>query len=157
MVTPGRVFHSQATPATPMFQTPLRKVEPETYNEEFQEYSLLVDFKHILKRLPQGMYVSPSASTNLWNGVVFLHQGPYAGAVFKVRESGQRSFFFFFFVFVFFYKPFSKQFGVGLKSYPLERPTITFETRVYHPLVDPITGEYRYYRSSSFQFATYFS
>ena len=107
--TPVRV-----TPAPSAFETPARTV-PEEGLEEFQQFSLLIDYKLLVHRLPAGMHISPSERDDTWSGIVFMRQGMFSGGVFR--------------------------FSMQLAAYPLAEPRIVFSTRLFHPLVHPVTGE----------------
>lgn len=62
---------------------------------------------------PEGVYVSPSESLDVWEGVIFVRKGYYQGGVFQ----------------------FKIQFPA---SYPLRAPTVTyFKGSLIHPLIDP--------------------
>ncbi|KAF8609618.1 UBC-like protein, partial [Ceratobasidium sp. AG-I] len=65
---------------------------------------------------PQGIYVVPSKrSMRLWEGMLFVHQGYYASAIF--------------------------QFKITFPSdYPTRAPVVQFITEVYHPLVSTKDG-----------------
>ncbi|KAI9574838.1 UBC-like protein [Boletus coccyginus] len=76
------------------------------------EYASLRHDKHC----PTGMYVTPSSESMLiWDAVLFVHKGDYAGSVLK-------------FVMVF------------PDNYPDRPPTVRFVTDVFHPLVASQTG-----------------
>lgn len=62
---------------------------------------------------PEGVYVSPSKSLDVWDGVIFVRKGYYQGGVFR----------------------FKIQFTA---SYPLRAPLVTFSKgSLIHPLIDP--------------------
>ena len=111
-MTPQRGPQTVGTPSA-SFQTPMRTV-PEDHLEEFQHFSLLVDYKHLVQRLPTGLHVLPSVQDDVWDGIVFVKRGPYAGGVFK--------------------------FAIKLAAYPMQAPEIVFQTRVFHPAIHPVTG-----------------
>jgi len=78
------------------------------------EYASLRHDKHC----PAGMYVTPSAESILiWDAVLFVHKGDYAGSVLK-------------FVIMF------------PDNYPDRPPTVRFVTDVFHPLVASQTGTF---------------
>lgn len=52
----------------------------------------------------------------VWDGVILLRHGLYQGGMFKFKISIDT-------------------------GYPVTPPSITFLSRVYHPLIDPETGE----------------
>ncbi|KAI6119364.1 UBC-like protein [Pisolithus croceorrhizus] len=68
------------------------------------------------KHCPSGMYITPGADSILvWDGVLFVHKGYYAGSVLK--------------------------FAVTFPDkYPDMPPTVRFLTDVFHPLVETRTG-----------------
>lgn len=96
----------------------------------FQEKYILVEYKHIARFIPPGIYVLPSfdslnctflvlsagADSVLgWPGVLFVRSGPYKGAVVNFR--------------------------VNLPAaYPTEAPSIELLDRPFHPHVNPVTG-----------------
>ncbi|KAF9451704.1 UBC-like protein [Macrolepiota fuliginosa MF-IS2] len=61
---------------------------------------------------PLGMYVVPSSDLFVWDAVLFVHQGYYAGAVLRFRLTFPN-------------------------DYPDKMPTIQFVTDIFHPLIDP--------------------
>jgi len=66
---------------------------------------------------PLGMYILPSSQNVLiWDGVFFVHQGYYAGAVLKFRLAFP-------------------------ENYPETPPAVDFITDVFHPLISP-TGSF---------------
>ncbi|KAF8559129.1 UBC-like protein [Imleria badia] len=68
------------------------------------------------RHCPTGMYITPSTESMLiWDAVLFVHKGNYAGSVFK-------------FVMTF------------PDDYPDRPPTVRFVTDVFHPLVATQTG-----------------
>ncbi|TNY23740.1 ubiquitin-conjugating enzyme/RWD-like protein [Rhodotorula diobovata] len=82
-------------------------------HEALLEFSALGQADH----LPTGLYVFPSEPTR-WNGVLFLHRGYYQGAVLH--------------------------FTLALpSSYPSSAPLVTFDSPIFHPLVDPSSGRMR--------------
>ncbi|BGP36197.1 hypothetical protein JCM10450v2_000095 [Rhodotorula kratochvilovae] len=82
-------------------------------HEALLEFSALGQADH----LPTGMYVFPSEPTR-WYGVLFLHRGYYQGAVLH--------------------------FTLTLSSsYPSTAPQITFDSPIFHPLIDPSSGRMR--------------
>jgi ubiquitin-protein ligase len=108
---------SNRTPFSPPFQTPARDMgENVSMSEsEFEAFSLLVDFKFLAKRLPDGMHLLPSFSdTHVWNGWLFVRNGPFVGGVFE--------------------------FSVRFENYPLSQPNLVVRTRCFHPRVHPLSG-----------------
>eukprot|EP01061_Rhynchopus_euleeides_P022020 TRINITY_DN35919_c0_g1_i1.p1 TRINITY_DN35919_c0_g1~~TRINITY_DN35919_c0_g1_i1.p1 ORF type:complete len:273 (+),score=66.13 TRINITY_DN35919_c0_g1_i1:175-993(+) len=77
-----------------------------------KEYDLLSE------EPPAGVYVFPVNALSEWCGAVFVRQreNPYSNGVYKFML----------------YFP---------EGYPFERPTCRFVTSVYHPAIDPISGE----------------
>ncbi|KAG0145533.1 hypothetical protein CROQUDRAFT_93652 [Cronartium quercuum f. sp. fusiforme G11] len=67
---------------------------------------------------PIGVWVIPSpTNVYLWEGVLFIHRGYYAGAIYR--------------------------FIIDIPiTYPNESPKIRFKTDCFHPLVDPNTGRF---------------
>ncbi|KAI9639747.1 ubiquitin-conjugating enzyme/RWD-like protein [Dioszegia hungarica] len=64
---------------------------------------------------PRGIYMTPSPEAlSKWEGVFFVHSGPYSGAILR---------------FVMAFKP----------DFPHTAPVIRFESEVFHPLIDPKT------------------
>eukprot|EP00743_Colponemidia_sp_Colp-15_P004435 GILK01004782.1.p1 GENE.GILK01004782.1~~GILK01004782.1.p1 ORF type:complete len:296 (+),score=43.90 GILK01004782.1:85-972(+) len=82
-----------------------------------REYSLLIEYKHLQMHAPGGVYVMPQFDTlRIWHGIIFIRQGFYRQGVFK--------------------------FVISIpEEYPEARPTVTFFSHVFHPLVHPETGE----------------
>ncbi|XP_052818590.1 AKT-interacting protein-like isoform X2 [Mya arenaria] len=82
------------------------------------EYTLMNEYNMLHKQKLPGIYVIPSAlSPLIWNAVIFIRQGLYQGAVFR--------------------------FNLNIpEAYPnAECPRVFFEFPVFHPVVDPKTGE----------------
>lgn len=88
-------------------------------NGQFRlEYILMNEYNMLHKQKLPGIYVIPSAlSPLIWNGVIFIRQGLYQEAVFR--------------------------FNLNIpENYPNgECPRVFFEFPVFHPVVDPKTGE----------------
>lgn len=84
----------------------------------FLEYSLLAEYNQLQKQKLPGVYVIPSAKSALfWYGVLFIRQGLYQGGVFKFSL----------------YIP---------ENYPDgDCPRLVFEPPVFHPIIDPTSGE----------------
>ncbi|XP_018115171.1 AKT-interacting protein homolog B isoform X1 [Xenopus laevis] len=89
-----------------------------SYGPFYLEYSLLAEFTLVVKQKLPGVYVQPSYSSALmWFGVIFIRHGLYQDGVFKFTV----------------YIP---------DNYPDgECPRLVFDIPVFHPLVDPISGE----------------
>jgi len=87
------------------------------YIAKLKDYTLLMEFKKLKHQAPPGVYVLPSIySLRLWHGVIFLRKGLYKNGIFK-----------------FFLKiP---------ESYPENGPKVVFVSQVFHPLIDPSTGD----------------
>ncbi|GAA5845708.1 hypothetical protein JCM11251_003933, partial [Rhodosporidiobolus azoricus] len=81
--------------------------------EAMLEFSALRQDDHC----PLGMYVWPTEDFE-WNATLFLHQGYYAGAILHFRL-------------------------VIPPSYPHAAPTVVFDSPIFHPLVDPVSGRMR--------------
>ncbi|XP_052233580.1 AKT-interacting protein-like isoform X1 [Dreissena polymorpha] len=82
------------------------------------EYTLMNEYNMLHKQKLPGIYVIPSAlSPLIWNGVLFLRQGLYQDAVFR--------------------------FNLNIpEAYPnADCPRVFFEFPVFHPAVNPKTGE----------------
>ncbi|KIJ20000.1 hypothetical protein PAXINDRAFT_160656 [Paxillus involutus ATCC 200175] len=78
------------------------------------EYASLRHNKHC----PTGMYITPSVESILvWEAVLFVHKGPYAGSVLKFLMTFP-------------------------DNYPDRLPTARFLTDVFHPLVATQTGSF---------------
>eukprot|EP00941_MAST-03F_sp_MAST-3F-sp1_P002748 g2748.t1 len=114
---PGRVIATAESP----FQTPGGNnlvTLSEYKTQRVLDYSLTIEYKHLQLRAPGGVYVVPSMDNmRVWNGVIFIRQGLYRDGIFKFRMDIPQ-------------------------NYPADnaRPTVTFFTPVFHPLVDPDTG-----------------
>ncbi|KAK3598901.1 hypothetical protein CHS0354_036207 [Potamilus streckersoni] len=88
------------------------------YSMFFLEYTLMAEYNKLHKQKLPGVYVIPSALTPLvWNGVLFVRQGQYQDGVFKFTVN------------------IPENFPHG------ECPRVIFEFPLFHPVVDPHTGE----------------
>ncbi|XP_068617029.1 AKT-interacting protein isoform X2 [Brachionichthys hirsutus] len=89
-----------------------------SYSPFYLEYSLLAEFTLLIKQKLPGIYVQPSyKSALMWFGVIFIRHGLYQDGVFKFTV----------------YIP---------DNYPDgECPKLIFDIPVFHPLVDPVSGE----------------
>ncbi|XP_063294488.1 AKT-interacting protein [Pelobates fuscus] len=89
-----------------------------SYGPFYLEYSLLAEFTLVVKQKLPGVYVQPSyQSALMWFGVIFIRHGLYQDGVFKFTV----------------YIP---------DNYPDgECPRLVFDMPVFHPLVDPESGE----------------
>ncbi|XP_063229615.1 AKT-interacting protein-like [Bacillus rossius redtenbacheri] len=94
------------------------RVVQKTYGQYQQEYSLLSEYNLLRKQELPGIYVISSAhSSLLWFGVLFVRQGLFQGAVFRFNIH------------------ISETFPDG------NCPHVVFQSKVFHPLVSPDTGE----------------
>ncbi len=116
--TPVSSFSVRAPFSSPPFQTPMRDLSEASdaaSSSEFEAFSLLADFKFLARRMPDGMYVLPSAiDAHVWAGWLFVRRGPFAGAVFE--------------------------FCVEFENYPMKQPSIRMLSRLFHPRVHPVSG-----------------
>uniref|UniRef100_A0A8C3HDQ8 AKT interacting protein n=1 Tax=Chrysemys picta bellii TaxID=8478 RepID=A0A8C3HDQ8_CHRPI len=89
-----------------------------SYGPFYLEYSLLAEFTLVVKQKLPGVYVQPSyRSALMWFGVIFIRHGLYQDGVFKFTV----------------YIP---------DNYPDgDCPRLVFDLPVFHPLVDPLSGE----------------
>eukprot|EP01066_Platyproteum_vivax_P009958 Platyproteum_vivax@DN4426_c0_g1_i2.p1 len=80
-------------------------------------FALLLEFQHAQQNMPAGVYILPSYDTLFdWHGIVFITHGWYNRGAFKFK------------------------FKIP-ESYPSEAPRVVFTPPIFHPLVDPETGE----------------
>lgn len=91
-------------------------ISSQTYRSTtLKNYAVIFEYKRLRHCAPNGVYVLPSATDiRRWFGVLFVHDGPYRGAIFKFLLSLPPSY------------P-----GDG------QAPSVAFITDVYHPLVNP--------------------
>ncbi|KAI8896664.1 hypothetical protein BC833DRAFT_596561 [Globomyces pollinis-pini] len=89
-----------------------------SYNHlPFNQQIILFEYLSLPKFVPDGIYVLPILDyCYIWNAVVFIHYGPYAGAIFRFTIEMSN-------------------------SYPFTIPIVRFKTPLNHPLVDPLTGQ----------------
>ncbi|KIX03182.1 uncharacterized protein Z518_06734 [Rhinocladiella mackenziei CBS 650.93] len=81
----------------------------------FRRQQLVLDFSSLKDNCPEGLYLSLTpGDPSLWAAVLFVHKGPYAGAVLRFQISFP-------------------------DDYPEHPPVITFSTDIFHPLVVPLT------------------
>ncbi|XP_020797283.1 AKT-interacting protein isoform X2 [Boleophthalmus pectinirostris] len=129
--SPARLpFGKKQLPAIPKNAVPITKPPSATtpvqstngthasYGPFYLEYSLLAEFTLVIKQKLPGIYVQPSyKSALMWFGVIFIRHGLYQDGVFKFTV----------------YIP---------DNYPDgECPKLVFDIPVFHPLVDPVSGE----------------
>uniref|UniRef100_A0A8C6T6S3 Akt interacting protein n=1 Tax=Neogobius melanostomus TaxID=47308 RepID=A0A8C6T6S3_9GOBI len=129
--SPARMsFGKKQLPAIPKNIAPVTKPSSATtsiqstngthasYGPFYLEYSLLAEFTLVIKQKLPGIYVQPSyKSALMWFGVIFIRHGLYQDGVFKFTV----------------YIP---------DNYPDgECPKLVFDIPVFHPLVDPVSGE----------------
>lgn len=82
------------------------------------EYSLMAEYKLLMQQKIPGCYIMPSAlSPLIWYGVLFMRQGLYQEGVFRFKVT------------------IPDNFPDG------DCPSLVFDFPVFHPLVDPSTGE----------------
>ena len=96
-----------------------KKVVPAEYSayrsQTLKDYHVILEYKNLQKKCPQGVYVLPSTgSMRVWHGVVFVRGALYKNGIFKFRIDIP-------------------------KAYPSNgvRPFVTFHTNVFHPMIDP--------------------
>lgn len=92
-------------------------VDPTCVEASLDMYSVLIEFTKLPQFAPDGIYCMPTWNDiRTWDGVVFPRHGVYRGGIFKFRIAIP-------------------------KSYPNAAPRVAFLSRVFHPLVNPDTGE----------------
>lgn len=91
---------------------------PPTDRPFYQEYLLHAEFTLVVKQKLPGVHVQPSYQSELvWFGIIFIRHGMYHGGIFKFTM----------------YIP---------DNYPDgDCPRLLFDIPVFHPLVDPSSGE----------------
>ncbi|CAF3451870.1 unnamed protein product [Rotaria sp. Silwood1] len=87
-------------------------------NEYALDYILQAEYNLLRKQIIPGIIVIPSGKSNLiWNGVHFISQGPYEGGVFRFLI-------------------------IIPNTFPdNDSPQVLFTSSVYHPQINPHTGE----------------
>jgi len=87
------------------------------YGRRLGDYYLFMEFKKTKHLAPPGVYVLPSADNiRRWHGVIFVHNGYYKNGIYK--------------------------FIIDIpKDYPKVIPKILFTSKMFHPLINPTTGE----------------
>ncbi|XP_071785141.1 AKT-interacting protein-like [Asterias amurensis] len=96
------------------------------YGQFYLEYALMAEFNQLHKQKLPGVYVIPSARSPLhWFGVLFIRQGLYQEGIFK--------------------------FDLLIpENYPDgDSPRLIFQPAIFHPIVDPISGELDVHRAFS--------
>uniref|UniRef100_A0A0B6ZMZ5 UBC core domain-containing protein n=1 Tax=Arion vulgaris TaxID=1028688 RepID=A0A0B6ZMZ5_9EUPU len=88
------------------------------YGPFFQEYSIMAEYNQLHQQKIPGVYVMPCAKTPLvWSGLLFIRQGLYQGGALRFTLTIP-------------------------DNYPDgDCPKLVFEYPVFHPLVDPVSGE----------------
>lgn len=88
-------------------------------SKTIKDYAVIIEYKHLAQHVPSGIYILPSFDdARLWYGVIFIRSGHYRDGVFK------------------FILRLPQEYN-DLNTYP----DIRFTSRVYHPYVDPASGE----------------
>ncbi|KAK5447767.1 hypothetical protein LTS15_009266 [Exophiala xenobiotica] len=81
----------------------------------YRRQQLVLDFSSLKDNCPEGIYLSLTpGNPSLWAAVLFVREGPYAGAVLRFDISFPN-------------------------SYPEDPPLVTFSSDIFHPLVVPLT------------------
>ncbi|XP_054587891.1 AKT-interacting protein isoform X2 [Nothobranchius furzeri] len=127
--SPARTSHKKHLPPIPKNAVPITKPASvgtpshlangthASYGPFYLEYSLMAEFTLVIKQKLPGIYVQPSyKSALMWFGVIFIRHGLYQDGVFKFTV----------------YIP---------DNYPDGECPLVFDTPVFHPLVDPVSGE----------------
>ena len=84
---------------------------------QLREQQLVVEYNSLRSYCPSGIYVLPQlGNLNVWQGVIFLRQGPFKNATFRFKIEIPQ-------------------------DYPNTIPGVYFYDFIYHPLIDPNTGE----------------
>lgn len=109
---------SQLSMSVKMIDRPTVSQTNKEYMIYLQEYNILSEYNMLCSQDLKGIYVIPSARNSLlWFGVQFVRQGLYQGGIFR--------------------------FDITLpQNFPNgECPKVTFQTPIFHPLIDPVSGE----------------
>jgi ubiquitin-protein ligase len=86
-------------------------------NTPSSKSQLLIEYNSLKQYSPSGVYTVPCISDiYLWESVIFIRQGFYKDGVFSFKIKIP-------------------------KDYPQTRPSVFFNTFIYHPLINPDTGE----------------
>ncbi|XP_033227659.1 protein crossbronx homolog isoform X2 [Belonocnema kinseyi] len=109
---------SQLGMSVKMLERPNVAQTSKEYAAFLQEYNILSEYNILRSQDLKGIYVIPSAQNPfLWFGVQFIRQGVYQGGVFRFTITLPSSF---------------PEGGC---------PTVNFQTKIFHPLINPDTGE----------------
>ncbi|XP_060083224.1 AKT-interacting protein-like isoform X2 [Ylistrum balloti] len=94
------------------------KANTNSYGPFMLEYSLMAEYNLLMQQIIPGCYVIPSAMSSLvWYGVLFIRQGLYQEGAFKFTV-------------------------IIPDNFPNgDCPSLVFDLPVFHPLVDPLTGQ----------------
>ncbi|XP_069112358.1 AKT-interacting protein-like isoform X2 [Argopecten irradians] len=94
------------------------KANTNSYGPFMLEYSLMAEYNLLMQQKIPGCYAIPSAMSSLvWYGVLFIRQGLYQEGAFKFTI-------------------------IIPDNFPNgECPSLVFDLPVFHPLVDPLTGQ----------------
>ena len=77
--------------------------------ESLLHKTLLIEFKHLQKFCPSGVYILPQFNNiSIWHGVVFVRDGYYKNGIFKFKIKIPN-------------------------KYPNVEPTVEFFSKMYHP------------------------
>ena len=80
--------------------------------ESLLHKTLLIEFKHLQKFCPSGVYILPQFNNiSIWHGVVFVRDGYYKNGIFKFKIKIPN-------------------------KYPNVEPTVEFFSKMYHPLIN---------------------
>ena len=109
---------SQLSMSVKMIDRPIMLQTNKEYAVYLQEYNVLSEYNMLCSQDLKGIYVIPSAQNSLsWFGVQFVRQGIYQGGIFRFTIT------------------LPQNFPDG------ECPKVTFQTPVFHPLIDPESGD----------------
>ncbi|XP_029048726.2 AKT-interacting protein-like [Osmia bicornis bicornis] len=109
---------SQLSMSVKMIDRPTVSQTNKEYAIYLQEYNILSEYNMLCTQDLKGVYVIPSAQNSLlWFGVQFVRQGIYQGGIFRFNITLPQNF---------------PDGGC---------PKIVFQTPVFHPLIDPESGE----------------
>ncbi|CAL7949440.1 unnamed protein product [Xylocopa violacea] len=109
---------SQLSMSVKMIDRPILSQTNKEYAIYLQEYNILSEYNMLCSQDLKGIYVIPSAQNSLlWFGVQFVRQGMYQGGIFRFTITLPQNF---------------PDGGC---------PQVIFQTPVFHPLIDPESGE----------------